>query len=170
MRSGSLVLLMLVGAGGCSRYWVAHPAAPPIDALGRPPSGLGQLCVVRPAWGASAVTLVVRDNGNLVGATHGPSYFCYFAEPGSHRILSEVSDAGMVVKSSETTVDVARGGRYFLQQTVEASDTVLSFLTEADAAKIVDRCGYQVLIAAPPSDSLPGMTPVAGARPIKSEP
>lgn len=165
MRIGTLgLMLVLVAASGCSRYWVGRPMAPPIDALGRPPSGLGQLCVVRPFWGTTAVTLVVRDNGNLVGATHGPSYFCYFAEPGGHRIVSEVSDAGMVEKPRETRIEITRGGRYFLQQTVEAGGTVLDWLSEAEAAKIVDRCGYQVLISAPASDSMPGMTPVAGAQ------
>lgn len=165
MRIGELGLaLFLVAASGCSRYWVGRPTAPPIDALGRPPTGLGQLCVVRPYWGATAVTLVVRDNGTIVGATHGPSYFCYFAEPGAHRIVSEVSDAGMVEKPRETRIEIARGGRYFLQQTVEAGGTVLAWLSEAEAAKIVDTCGYQVLIAGPPSDTMPGMTPVAGAQ------
>jgi hypothetical protein len=165
MRLHTLAMLSLVVAGGgCSRYWTGRPVAPPIDALGRPPAGLGQLCVVRPYWGASAVTLVVRDNGNLVGATHGPSYFCYFAEPGHHQIVSEVSDAGMVEKPRNSAIDIARGGRYFLQQTVEASGTELAWVSEQEAAKIVDKCGYQVLISAPASDSIPGMTPVAGAK------
>ncbi len=164
MRSRMVALLFLVGAGGCSRYFVGHPTAPPIDALGRPPAGLAQLCVVRPSWGAAAVTLVVHDNGGLVGATHGPSYFCYFAEPGSHRIVSEISDPGMADSPVETTVAVVRGGRYYLRQTVEPGGSTIAVVTEQEAAKMVHRCGYQVLISAPAPDEPPGMTPVAGAQ------
>ncbi|MSP63433.1 MAG: hypothetical protein EXR72_24435 [Myxococcales bacterium] len=159
-----MACLILFAAGGCSPFWVARPEAPPIDALGRPPGGLGQLCVVREFWGVSAVTLVVRDNGHVVGATRGPSYFCYFAEPGRHRIVSEVSDSGRIDAPRETAVEILPGGRYYLAQTVAAGGQTIGWISEADAGKRVEKCGYQVLIRGPGNDPLPGMTPVAGAE------
>jgi hypothetical protein len=42
--------------------------------------------VLRPQWIAAAVTAPVHDNGRLVGATRGPTYFCYAAQPGHHVI------------------------------------------------------------------------------------
>lgn len=62
---------------------------------------------------AAAVTFPTRDNGVLVGATRGPTHFCYLAEPGEH-VVTIGADA------TETATITAEAGRtYVLEQEVD---------------------------------------------------
>ena len=157
------LLVAFAFAAGCTAYRTARPEAPPINALGRPPSSLAQLCVVRPGWGARVVTLTVHDNDKLVGATNGPSYFCYFAEPGQHRIVSSIADQGILDPPRALALTVEPGGRYYLQQSVSPAGHSLVSQSGEEAAKQIEGCGYQIVIRAPDGTAVPGLTPVAAA-------
>src|SRR5215472_7310947 len=115
MRTATLAIVTLLTATGCSAYSLASPQVPPIPAFGPVArTDVATVCVVRPSHFALAVTFVVHDNGQLVGATRGESYFCYEAEPGKHRVESSTGDpldkAGSAVLAAET------GRRYWLHQ------------------------------------------------------
>ncbi|MBT9559367.1 MAG: hypothetical protein IV100_25285 [Myxococcales bacterium] len=84
--------LLALGIAGCSAYSVRLGAAPAsVDAA--QDAGLARLCVVRKTAIGAALTTPVRDNGLTVGATAGPSWFCWHAGPGLHTLTTEVSDA-----------------------------------------------------------------------------
>lgn len=145
-RSFFTVALALLTLGGCAHYSVITQEPPPIDALGEPPYGLAQICVLRPHSLGALVPFAVRDNGRLVGATRGPSYFCYFVQPGWHRVTS---DSGNVA-----TVDLtaAPGARHYLHQIVRIGDDELVAIDERAAAAMLPRCEYQVLVEPRPDD------------------
>jgi hypothetical protein len=73
------------------------------------PSGMAQVCVVRPPGPGQLLPTVFRDNGVTVGMTRGPSFFCYYAAPGQHRITPGMSDEAIA------TLEVAAGQRYVLR-------------------------------------------------------
>ena len=162
-----VALWVLIGlcASGCSRYGLARPDEPPVPAFGWPPSGLGQVCVVRPHSIRGEVTDVVRDDGKLVGATLGTSYFCYFAAPGHHQIVVE-SDEPIHLRG-EIAVDLAPADRVFLHQ---SANNNFERVDDKTARSMLALCSYRVVVRAPAPDHPPGMAPVAqatdgGARP-----
>ncbi len=153
--------LLVCGAallvGGCYSYGLRKPATPPVDAFAAL-DGVGQICVMRPHWHAAAVTAVVHDDGQLVGATRGPTYFCYAAEPGHHVIDSKADT------DEDATVDVEPGKRYYLHQIVDnifgVVRTRLAWVTEDEAHRLIARCGYRVLTSVPGDERLPSPAPV----------
>ncbi|HEY2743052.1 MAG TPA: hypothetical protein VGL86_00455 [Polyangia bacterium] len=150
-------LLPLVFVAGCYSYGLQKPDTPPVDAFGAVGSA-GRICVLRPHWNASAVTAVVHDNDALVGATRGPTYFCYAAQPGRHVISSKAD----VVE--QATLDVEAGRRYFLHQIVDnifgVVRTRLAWVDEGEAARLIGACGYRVLTSVPANERLPTSAPV----------
>lgn len=155
--AGRLGVLVTVGiaAAGCSGYALRRPPEPPIDARAWPPVGLAQVCVVRPHWLAGAVTLAVHDNGALVGATRGPSYFCYFAEPGVHQIASEEADAGALEQARLTTVVLTAGGRYWLHQRVHPFGHRVEWVDDRLGERMVRRAGYRIIAGTPDGEPPP---------------
>jgi hypothetical protein len=96
MRTRSIAALAVLAPLAflsCSPYAVGTAAAPPLTAFGPSVDDVATICVILPSHWAHAVTFVVHDNEQLVGATKGESYFCYTAEPGSHLIVSETFDS-----------------------------------------------------------------------------
>lgn len=158
-----LVCAALAVAAGCSGYRLAAPDPPPIDGRSTPPPGLAQVCVVRPHRIAATVTLSVHDNGALVGATRGPSYFCYFAEPGVHSIASEEADEGAIEVAKLTTVQLAPGGRYFLHQRVHPLGHELEWVDCQHGERMMRRSGYRVVAQAPDGEPPPPQPPIAPA-------
>ncbi len=135
-----------------------RPETAPIHALGLPPPGLGQVCVLRPHELGAALTSAVRDNGVLVGATEGTSYFCYFAEPGHHEISVEVSDA------DATVIELLPGQRAYLHHRINIGADELRWIDASTAERMLGECEY-VLVASPPEgERPPGATPLARAR------
>ncbi|WP_159398075.1 hypothetical protein [Sorangium cellulosum] len=129
MRYPALLIASLV-MSACSAYRL-HEAEMP----GAPPRGAGRICVLRSSASAWAATFVVRDNGRLVGATRGGTFFCYFAGVGRHHITSE-SDG-----TDEATVVVADGRRYYLEQ-----DTSNTFgYVRADLRWVDEQTGYEMM-------------------------
>lgn len=152
--------VLLIGCGG---YSFVEPKTPPIQPFALPPSDLAQVCVVRPHIIAGAVTFAVRDNGRLVGATRGASYFCYFAMPGSHRITSHGDDV------EEANVVVLPGNRYYVHQRVKNTmgwvTSPLEWVPETEARAMIRKCDYRVVTEVPGDDVRPPVNPVAAAMP-----
>jgi len=157
-------LLSFAVCVGCSGYGFVEPKTPPIEPLGAPAAGYGQVCVVRPhGFKAAAVTVSVRDNGRLVGATRGASYFCYWAQPGKHRITSEADDV------QEAGVLVSPGLRYFLRQKITNTlgwvSSPMEWMSDAEAHAQIAKCDYRVLTEVPDGVERPPANPVAAAVP-----
>ena len=160
MRLG---LVAVFTAIGCSSYGFVEPRTPPIQPFATPPSDVAQVCVVRPHVIAGAVTFAVRDNGRLVGATRGASYFCYFAMPGTHRITSEGDSV------EEATVAMAGASRYYVHQRVKNVmgwvTSPLEWVPETEARAMIAKCDYRVLTEVPAGMERPPVNPVAAAMP-----
>lgn len=155
--------LWLATAVGCSSWELMEPKTPPVAPFAAIPASVGQICALRPHWAAAAVTFVVRDNGFLVGATRGPSYFCWYAKPGIHVLSSEADDV------EELRVEVIVGGRYFLHQGVKNLlghvTSPLRWVGQDEAFGMVEKCTYKVLVGTPGPEPVPPAAPVVpGAR------
>ena len=133
-----------VALGGCIRSDLIYPDLPPIDPLATPVYGMGQICVVRPHTWAMARTVLIEDNGHLVGATRGPSYFCYAAQIGAHTIdaLDGTPKTGLDIK-------VAAGQRVFIHHRVGLYGDRLNVESEAQAVELLDKCDYGQLADSP---------------------
>ena len=159
-------LLAVLLLGGCYSYGLQKPDTPPVDAFGAV-GDAARICVLRPHVSALAVTAVVHDNDTLVGATRGPTYFCYATQPGRHVITSKADTV------EQATIDAEPGRRYFLHQIVDnifgVVRTRLAWVDEGEAARLIGDCGYRVLVSVPGNERLPTGAPVpaeafAGAR------
>lgn len=143
----ALVLLLL----GCT------PARAPIDReLGAVPATAARVCVLRPESTAANVTMEVRDNGRLVGATRGSTFVCWLAAPGKHQITSPDDDTG-------PTLFQARGGsHYWLHQEVTTLGADLhahlDWLDDAAGLEMLESCSARVRASVGGVDAL-AMTP-----------
>jgi hypothetical protein len=153
MLAASAVLLL----DGCYSYGLRKPDAPPLDAFAAT-ADAGRICVLRPQWIAAAVTAPVHDNGRLVGATRGPTYFCYAAQPGHHVITSKADTV------EEAMLDVEAGKRYYLRQIVDnmfgVVRTRLAWIDDGEARTLIDKCGYRVIVSVPGDEQLPTDAPI----------
>jgi hypothetical protein len=131
------------------------------EELGAVPSGAAQVCVVRPDALASQVSMPVRDNGRLVGATRGTTFFCWLARTGEHQITSSDDDTGPMLLHARS------GARYFLHQDVMelggAIHAHLDWVEESAARELLDACEARVRVAVPGHDDEPFAQPVAPA-------
>lgn len=156
MRVMHAALLAL--ALGCAR---SEPAKEPSE-LGAPPNGVARVCVLRPDREASDVTMEIRDNGRLVGATRGTTYFCYLAAPGDHQITSIDDDTGPTLLSARA------GARYWLHQEIATLDghvhAHLDFVDEPTALEMLESCESRVLVNVPGHDDREDAMPIAPAR------
>ncbi len=158
MRYGSAILLGLcLGCGGAT----ANRDLVEVE-LGAAPSGVARVCVLRPERSSPDVTMRVEDNGRLVGATRGGSYFCYLAAPGPHQITSVDDDTG------PTLLTARAGGRYFLHQEVamleEDLHAHLTFVDDLVARELLEACEVRVHVSVPGHDDNPRAQPIAPAR------
>jgi hypothetical protein len=178
-RPHGLALAMVL-VTGCSSYSIRTTTAMDI-ALDRLPSpGEALVCAVRPHVNGALVPVVFHDNGKLVGGTKGPSYFCWRAEPGEHRITAQGGDD--IDRELGTTNDdtatlwAEPGRRYFLHEST-ANVLGLSSLQWVDEAKgrsMIADGSWADMDATPSSEQPPGRLPLAPAAspsaPSKSEP
>ena len=153
---------------GCSSYSLVAPQTPPIEAFGPAPrTDVATVCVIRPSHWAGAVTFVVHDDGQVVGATRGESYFCYFAKPGEHAIVSSTGDP--TDRNGVATLAAAAGQRYWLHQDFDnvfgSITDKLQWVDEARARTLLTEgaCDYKVLDGVPGTEKLPGAIPTAPA-------
>lgn len=156
----NLAALMLLA--GCAHASSGNGANGAFADLGAVPSGAAQVCVVRPDPFASQVSMLVRDNGMLVGATRGTTFFCYLARPGEHQITSPDDDTGPTLLRAQS------GARYFLHQEVsELAGTVhahLDWIEESAAMELLDACESRVQVAVPGHADETAAQPIAPAK------
>lgn len=149
------VLLVTGCAGG---YQLTRPDPPPMDPLLAPPPALGQVCVLRPLPEGPERLLLVRDNGALVGATSALTHFCYFAQPGPHRVVATFD--GPDPRPVETALLALAGQRYFLRQELIPSGHKLVIVDETEARAVIGRTTFHVL-ARVPGGAKPDPAPMA---------
>ena len=82
-RAGVLAFLA-VTAAACSSYRISEPRAEVLHPFAPIPNDFARVCMIRTSRLAQAIAFPTLDNGALVGATKGPTFFCYKAEPGEH--------------------------------------------------------------------------------------
>ncbi|MBI4701055.1 MAG: hypothetical protein HY744_07845 [Deltaproteobacteria bacterium] len=149
LAAGALALLV----GACGGFAVTHPKQPPLDPFGQPPATYAQVCVVRPAHIGAPLVFPVRDNGTLVGATRGPSYFCYLAGVGHHSITVEGAEPGEV----RLTAQPVR--RYFIEHEIAGNRRRLVAIDESRARQILRDCDYAMIEAVPEGEAKPPAVP-----------
>ena len=155
MNARSLLGITLFAAA-----W-SHARSPsPRDVAALPP-GVAQVCMVRPEAESASVTMTVRDNGRLVGATRGKTYVCWLAAPGAHQIGSDDDDTGPILLRAES------GARYWLHQEVLELGGVahahLDFVDAARAEELLEECDERVMVNVPGHDDHPAAQPVVPA-------
>lgn len=164
-RLGGLALLGSCLAG-CSPYRLGAPPSDP-TAVTRPFTayldGMASVCVIRTSPIAAAVTFLVYDNEVLAGATRGPTWFCYRAEPGPHDIVISSEDG-----QQRFSVDLEERGRYYLDQglTYRLGYVVPRgrWIDESAAAALLASSQHRILQGAPASEPLLIGTDVVGAQ------
>lgn len=161
-RSFLPVVLLLLG---CSSYKLQEAKNPALEPWGESPEGAARICIVRTSVLAQAVAFPTRDNGKLVGATRGPSHFCYLAEPGPHEIEVEADSKARIA------LHAVAGRTYFVEQEVENLfgyvTTELTFLDLEAARDALASTPYEVLEEVPKDEKLPEQPPFAKARHVR---
>lgn len=147
---------------GCSSWKLSTPPTTALGAESPPPPGAAKVCVIRTAVVAIALTFPTRDNGALVGATSGPTYFCYAAEPGEHEITSEADEVDVARLTAEA------GKSYFLEQRVDFIFGYVKcrsvWVAEPEAARLFRASYPGALVEVPGSERLPPDRPYARAK------
>lgn len=152
--------LVLVALGAtlvaCSSYGIAPPKQPvlhPFHDIAK--EDFARVCVIRTnGYYARAVTFVTHDNGVLVGATKGGTYFCYQAEPGRHVMRLEADG------ESEVIFTAAKGESYYLREEAPWHLWKLTpkgvWLDEQEAREEIVDSTYEILVEAPSKENLQG--------------
>jgi hypothetical protein len=147
---------------GCSSWKLSKSPETALGPESAPPPGAAKVCVIRTAVVAIAVTFPTRDNGALVGATSGPTYFCYAAEPGEHEIVVEADEVEVARLTAEP------GKSYFLEQRVDFIFGYVKcrsvWVAESEAARLFRGSYPGVLVEVPGSEKLPPDRPYARAK------
>jgi hypothetical protein len=155
-----LCLCLGLTAVACSSYRIAEPRGEVLHPFAPIPTDFARVCVIRTSRLAQAVAFPTLDNGQLVGVTKGPTFFCYKAEPGKHVLRIEADDP--------TSIDlVAEGGKsYYLHQKVPFALMLkceAAWVSEPVAHELVDDSTYEVLSETPSNEPSPGPIPFAKA-------
>ncbi len=160
MRRCFLTACLLLA--GCTSWKLSGPSATALQPGSPTPAGTAKVCVFRTALVAIAMTFPTRDNGTLVGATSGPTYFCYLAEPGEHEVVVEADNV-------ETARLLAEPGKsYFLKQEVDFIFGYVKcrsvWVAETEAQSLIRGSYPGVLVGVPGSETLPPDPPYARAK------
>lgn len=158
-------LLVLGSLLACSPYSLGPPPADPL-AVTRPFTSyldsMASVCIIRVARVAMAVTFTVRDNDVLVGATRGPSWFCYRAEPGRHRLRITSEDG-----EQRFDLGFEPRGRYYLEQRLTYNLGYVvplgRWVDESAAAGLLAQSQHLVLLGAPATENILIGTDIVGA-------
>jgi len=151
-----------VFVGGCTSWKLSQPDTVAVHPFLPQPSHLAKVCVIRTSVLSDGVTFVSRDNGVLVGATRGPTHFCYYAEPGEHDLAIEAEAWASAKLRAEA------GQSYYLKEEVALDHGKVRgegiWVDEAIARALVDNSDYAVLVGAPGRERVPGDLPFAPAK------
>jgi hypothetical protein len=165
-----LGLAAISAVSACSPYSLTEAKTPPVEAFGPVPrTDVATVCVIRPSHWAIAVTFVVHDNDQLVGATRAESYFCYLAAPGHHDLVSATGDA-IDGGAGHESLTAQPGRRYWLHQDFDNVFGIvtdkLEWIDEARAREMWVECDceYKRITGAPGGEPLPAALPLVSAR------
>lgn len=165
MTTFPAIVGIALGLAACSPYGVGTTTTPPISAFGPTDPAVATVCVIRSSQMANAVTFVVHDNQQLVGATRGESYFCYVAAPGAHELVSDTFDSVDTVGRLGLTV--AGGNRYWVYQDHDnhfgSVVSKLSTVDEGRARELLVGCAYMLVTDVPGHEHVPTGVPFAPA-------
>ena len=140
---------------------------PAIGGTARRSAIVAALLVIIPACGPAsddraAPSVPGIKSSRALGATRGPTYFCYLAQPGEHEITIEADEVERITFRAEA------GRNYLLEQQV-----VLTFgwvrckarwRDAAEAEKLFAAAEHEVLVGVPGDEKLPPLAIVAPAR------
>jgi hypothetical protein len=159
-RAGVLAFLA-VTAVACSAYRISEPRAEVLHPFAPIPTDFARVCIIRTSRLAQAVAFPTLDNDALVGATKGPTFFCYKAEPGEHTLRIQ-ADEPMVVK-----LHAEGGASYYLHETIPFfaffTHCSATWVSEPKARELVDDSTYEVITETPATEHLPDPVPYAKA-------
>lgn len=157
-----VLAFLAVTAAACSPYRISEPRAEVLHPFAPIPDDFARVCVIRTSRLAQAVAFPTLDNDKLVGATKGPTFFCYKAEPGEHTLRIKADDSTVVKLHAE-------GGRsYYLHETLPFAFALVltvkaTWVSEAAARELVDDSSYEVLTETPATEHPPDAIPYANA-------
>ncbi len=159
IRAFFLLSTVLVG---CRPWGLAHPDYPVPAPFADLPPNLARVCVLRANDFDNSTAFPTWDNGAIVGATRGGTYFCYLAEPGIHELV-------MGSENKANTSGVFEPGKsYYLQHEVLPSAGITNckpiWISEGVAKVIISQGSYEVLTEVPSGFALPARNAVIPAR------
>jgi hypothetical protein len=105
------------------------------------------------------LTTPIWDNGVLVGATQGPSHFCYTAAPGEHLLTTEVSDADPL------RFDARAGARYFFAHRIEIGQDSIVPIEAEEAIRVAASTDFLIVDSVPEGVERPAHVPHAPTEP-----
>lgn len=162
-KSHLLAALPLAAAtllAGCSSYGLHEPANAPTDPFVAE-RDLAKVCVIKTTHLGGAITFVTWDNGTLVGATRGPTHFCYFAEPGEHDLFVDAKGVVRLHYRAEA------GKSYFVHEKVRIFGSPMAdlhWVSAGEAEKLFPSSTYAELAQVPKEETLPRGVPIARAK------
>lgn len=163
------VIVASVYSTACTRYEIALRDDAPGKISDPLPADTGQICVVRPHNVALLVPAVVRDNRQLVGMTKGPTWFCWLAEPGLHKVVTrygdDIDENLGTDEISDAAILVEPGGRYYLHHDVSKILTISVrwVLDAAEAQAMISECQWADVVAVPSGEKIPNRDQVIRA-------
>lgn len=147
---------------GCAGWKLSQPETVAVHPFLPQPAHVAKVCVIRTSVLEDGVTFVSRDNGVLVGATRGPTYFCYYAEPGDHDLSIEADEWASAKLRAQA------GQSYYLKEEVAIERGKVKgqgvWVDESIARQLVDNSDYAVLVRAPGKERVPDEVPFAPVR------
>lgn len=157
---GGVLAFVALSAAACSAYRIAEPHGEVLHPFAPIPADFARVCMIRTSHLAQAVAFTTLDNGALVGATKGPTFFCYKAEPGEHTLRIEADEPATVKLHAE-------GGKsYYLHEKVPFGFMLRcdpDWVSEPKARELVDDSTYEIITNTPASEHPPDPVPFARA-------
>ncbi len=154
-----LTLSSFVFLAGCAHYVVANEPSPHRELPIGLAEGRAEICVVRASRIGFALTVPVRDNGVVVGATRGRGHFCYPVTAGLHVLEVEVSDAPPIA------VDVTGGRRYYVECEIRIGRDELRLVPSARGEWVLAHTLRATVVEGPEGDTPLDATEVIEGRP-----
>lgn len=113
---GILVALILLTLAGCGHFLTTQDySIQPYQGITPPQSDTATVVFLWPNRRNGAATLAVQENGAIIGALQGGTYFSQAVTPGQHTFAV---DSGLMEKSREQVSLTAISGRtYFISYT-----------------------------------------------------
>jgi hypothetical protein len=152
--------LLAVTAAACSSYRLAEPQAAVLHPFTPIPTDFARVCVIRTSRLAASQPFPTLDNGVLVGATKGRTFFCYQAEPGEHLLRMQADEP------TEEKLYAVGGRSYYLHETIPLSPAVrceVTWVSDAKASELMRSATYEVVTDTPATERPPAPVPYAKA-------